>query len=99
MIREIPITAVQIQEGLWLNTNEVIILGNTYIRRELYSSEGYCFYDTELDVYDDEGNLLPRVYYQYMMIGNPNKSLDTIFSVPVDDEYIIAGSTVKPEIA
>lgn len=99
MAREIPSTAVEIQEGLWLDTKEVVINGTTYIQRRLYSSEGYCFYDTELDEYDEEGNLIQRNYYQYMMIGNPNKSLDTIHSILIEEGMEIAGGTGTPEIA
>ena len=99
MAREIPTTAVEIQTDLWLDTNNVVINGNTYLRRELYSSEGYCFYDTELDEYDENGNLYPRLYYQYMMIGNPNKTLDTIFSIPIEEGMDVAGNLTKPEIA
>lgn len=99
MAREIPSGAVEIQTGLWLYTENPVVNGVTLNMRHLYSSEGYCFYDTELDGYDEDGNLVDRTYYQYMMIGNPNKSLDTIFSILIEEGMDIAGNPTKPEIA
>lgn len=98
MAREIPETAVEIQIGLWLNTSTFTFNGVDYLRRELYSSEGYCFYNTELDTYDEEGNLNPRTYYQYMSL-NQLQTLDTFFSVPIEEGMNIANNPNKPEIA
>lgn len=96
--REIPEGSMEIQTGLWMYSYERTINGTTYLFRHLYSSEGYCFYDTALDMYDEEGNMYPRMYYTYMSLA-VGKSLDTIFSVPVQDDYEIAGGGNNMEIA
>ena len=96
MAREIPSTAVEIQTGLWLDTSTFTYNGVDYLKRELYSSEGYCFYTTELDTYDEDGNLNPRTYYQYMSLNNL-QTLDTFHSIPIEEGSEIAGT--KPEIA
>ena len=99
MAREIPEGSVEIQTGLWLYTYTKNISGigeRTF--RELYSSEGYCFYNTELDTYDEDGNLNPRTYYQYMSLNNL-QTLDTFHSIPIEEGSEIAGKPTKPEIA
>lgn len=105
MAREIPSTAVQIQTGLY---QELVVTNfNTYSR--LYSSEGYCFYDKNDEIYDEEGNLIPdeqvlphqRVYAQYMV--TPETLADEInthiVSVPVDPSYEIVSVGNKEEVA
>lgn len=96
--REIPEGSVQIQTGLYLYSYERTIGGTTYLFRQLYSSEGYCFYDTALDTYDEEGNLNPRTYYTYASI-NQLADLSTFHSVPVEEDFEIAGGGSTPEIA
>ena len=96
MAFEIPSTAVEIQEGLWLNSYTRVINGTEYTFRHLYSSEGYCFYDLQDEYYDEEGNRIPeedvlpsqRMYYQYMAIPM-TKDINDLVSVPVDDSYEI----------
>lgn len=98
MIRDIPNGAVEIQTGLWLYTYTKTITGlgeRTY--RELYSSEGYCFYTTENDSYDEEGNLV-RIYYQYMSLDQL-ADINTFHSIPIEEGMEIAGKPTKPEIA
>lgn len=97
MAREIPSTAVEIQTGLWLNTSTFTYNGVDYLRRELYSSEGYCFYTTENDAYDEEGNLV-RIYYQYMSLDQL-ADINTFHSIPIEEGIEIAGNPTKPEIA
>ena len=98
MARPIPSTAVEIQTGLWLNTSTFTYNGVDYLRRELYSSEGYCFYTTELDTYDENGNLFPRAYYQYMSLDQL-ADINTFHSIPIEEGMEIAGNPNKPEIA
>lgn len=94
MAREIPSTAVEIQTGLWLNQTPVTVAGNNYTRYELYSSEGYCFYDS---TWTEE----ERIYWQYMSLGFTNDS-DIYVSIPISElpeGAEIAGNPNKPEIA
>lgn len=95
---DIPEGSVEIQTGLWLYSYTKTIGGTEYLFRKLYASEGYCFYNTELDTYDEEGNLNPRIYYTYMSL-NQLQDLSTFYSVPVQDDYEIAGGGNAPEIA
>jgi len=95
-LREIPAGAVEIQTGLWMLSTEVVIGGTTYERRELYSSEGYCFYDIREEFYDEEGNVIPeenvlptqRTYFQYTILGIYDTP-DNYVSVPVEDGFNI----------
>lgn len=89
MIREIPIGSFKIQEGLYMHMYDITVNGQTYTMRKLYSEEGYCFYDTSLDTYDEEGNLLPRTHYQFMSLGI-NKDISTIVSVACTEDHEIA---------
>ena len=102
-VRQIPEDAVEIQTGLWLHTTEQVLVGNTYTLKYLYSSEGYCFYDNEREIYDEEGNVIPsdevlpsqRMYMQYCALGRNASQLTTaqinarFISVPVDPSYEI----------
>ena len=58
MARTIPEGSVEIQTGLWLHEYNLVIAGTTYLKRNLYSSADYCFYDAEVEIYDAEGNPL-----------------------------------------
>ena len=107
MIREIPNGAVEIQTGLYVYDQQKIIGGNTYTFRYLYSSDGYCFYDNEEEIYDEEGNLIPpedvlptqRTYSQYCGLAISMSSLTyeqlnaRFISVPVDPSYEIVSVT------
>lgn len=89
MIRKIPNGSSKIQEGLYMHMYDITVNGQIYTMRKLYSEEGYCFYDTSLDAYDEEGNLLPRMHYQFMSLGI-NKDISTIISVPCAEDHEIA---------
>lgn len=103
MIRDIPEGSVEIQTGLWLHEYNLVIAGTTYLKRNLYSAEGYCFYDSEAEVYDEEGNLVApedvqpnqRTYMQYRSLGVAQSSWTyaqlnaKYISVPVQDGYEI----------
>lgn len=109
MAREIPAGAVEIQTGLYLHEYDLIIGGRTYIKRDLYSSENYCFYDVEQpENYDEEGNLLPeaqRVYAQFssLGIGASSWTYEQInaryISVPVKDGFEIVSVGNNSETA
>lgn len=82
MAREIPKTAKQIQEGLWLNKTPVIVLGQARIRHELYSSEGYCFYD---NTWTEE----ERIYWQYASLGFTDNA-NNYTSIKIEEDMEIA---------
>ena len=93
--REIPSDAIEVQVGLYWRTYTFTVLGNTYRGGELFSSEGYCFYDlNQPENYDEEGNLLPaeqRIYATYATcISETADEVNSyIVSVPVQPGYEI----------
>lgn len=107
MIREIPAGSVEIQTGLYVYDSTIVIAGNTYPKRQLYSAEGYCFYDVEQpENYDEEGNLKPaeeRVYAQYsgLAVSQASWTYEQLnaryISVPVQDGYEIV-SVDRPSV-
>lgn len=108
--RDIPEGSIEIQIGLWLYTSTFNVGSVTYTKRQLYSSEGYCFYDSSAEVYreDEEGNLvlvpndevLPteRVYMQYSTVAQTT-DINVYVSVPVDDSYEIVSKPNNNEVA
>ena len=103
-VREIPTGSVEIQTGLWLHEEPKTINGTEYTVRQLFSAEGYCFYDLADEYYDDEGNQIPesevqptqRIYYQYMVLSSYINSVEAInaqfVSVPVQEGFEIANA-------
>lgn len=77
MTREIPETAVEIQEGLYLYSYTRTIAGTVYTFRHLYSADGYCFYDNTLP--EEE-----RIYMQYASLGMADSEANYT-SVPIED--------------
>ena len=62
MKRIIPEGSIEIQKGLWLYQYNKTISGTEYTFRQLYSSEDYCFYSSEVS--EEE-----RIYWQFMSLG------------------------------
>lgn len=94
MAREIPNGAVEIQTGLWLYTYNKTIGGTTYTFKDLYSSDGYCFYN---NTWTEE----ERIYWQYASLGVLD-SEDNYTSIPISqlsEGSEIANNPNKPEIA
>lgn len=100
MLNEIPTGAVEIQIGLYLLETPYTVSGVERIRRELYSADGYCFWErTQPENYVDgdvEGELLPleqRVFAQYARLSSYYNTVELInadfISVPVQDGYEI----------
>lgn len=89
--RVIPEGSIEIQTGIYLHEYTQTISGTEYTFKELYSSEGYCFYWlSNPENYDEDGNLKPaneRVYAQYMHCAI-SATLETInsdvVSVPIE---------------
>ena len=94
-IRPIPEDSTEIQTGLWLHVTIINTPFGTIHRGELYSAEGYCFYDLSIpENFDEEGNLKPaedRLYAQYATCpGNDLEWINAnIVSVPVQPGYEI----------
>ena len=102
--RTIPEGAFLFKEGLYILETTVTFGSMTRIKWELYSADGWCFYDLQqAENYDEEGNLLPpaeRVYAQYMiMTKNEDRVTNDIISVPVEDGYEIVSVTPGTETA
>ena len=94
MARTIPDGAFLYKEGLYIVETPMSVGSLNWVVWELYSVEGYCFYDlTQPENYDEDGNLLPaeqRVYAQYMtMRKNEEYVTNNIISVPVEEGYEI----------
>ena len=60
---------------------------------EVFSLEGYCFYDiTQAENYNEDSELLPeneRVYMIYMKMRADEKKLKELIFVPTKPEYQI----------
>ena len=105
-VRPIPEGSVEIQTGLWAAVNSFTVSGVTYSFYDIYSAEGYCFWDIQQpENYDEEGNLLPmeqRVYALYSR--TPYTSIEELnanyVSVPVQEGYeIVSVGGTNHEIA
>lgn len=101
MARTIPEGATLVKEGLYCYAYDVTLGSLSYTVWELFSAEGWCFYDAADPVnYDEEGNLLPadqRIYAQYMKT-RAGYNLDDLICVPVDPSYeIVSAPTGAPE--
>ena len=79
---KIPTGAIKIQEGLYLLETPFKVLGVEYIRREIYSADGYHFWEREQpENYDEGGNLLPieeRVFAEYAILSAYYTTVDLI---------------------
>lgn len=86
---------ITIQAGL----QQEVIIGRYTSYSVLTSEEGYCFYDKNQEITDEEGNLLPseeikpeqRQYMRYC--ATPMTSMDeineTYISVPIEPNFEI----------
>lgn len=91
----IPEGSIEIQTGLWAWLRTYTFNGQERQRYNLYSAEGYCFYEVnQPENYDEDGNLLPpedRVYARYAITGYT--TIDELnanyVSVPMEDGYEI----------
>lgn len=97
MTRVIPEEAFLYKEGLYIHERNVTAGSLSWTVWELYSADGWCFYDLQQpENYDEEGNLLPAedlVYSQYMtMRKNEDYVTNNIISVPYQDGYEITST-------
>lgn len=104
-LQTIPEGSVEVQVGLWAYLSSFTAGGVTYAYYDLYSAEGYCFYDlTDFQNYDEDGNLKPeneRLYAQYCttLYTTIDEINANIVSVPVQDGYEIVSAGSNHETA
>jgi hypothetical protein len=98
---EIPSEAFLIKEGLYVHETSFTALGETHYLWELYSAEGYCFYDRVLYL-DENGNLLPENEIRYSryasMPKDENRVMNDIISVPIQPDYVILDDETEHEV-
>lgn len=84
-MRKRPDTAEMVQEGLWADLIILKVKDKTFKKYNLYSSEGYCFYEKREDTED-------KIYYEYMSSGYQSieQINENVVSIPKKDEYEIA---------
>ena len=94
-VRPIPEGSVEVQTGLWAWLRTYIFNGQEHKEYNVYSAEGYCFWEvSQPENYDEEGNLKPleeRVFAQFAI--TPYTTIEEVnaafVSVPVQDGYEI----------
>lgn len=89
-----PKNAFLFKEGLYIIETNITVAGKPIVKWELYSAEGWCFYDLQIpENYDEEGNLRPeneRVYYQYSIMSKDETYVTSnIISVPIEEGFEI----------
>ena len=100
-LRPIPENAIEIQPGLWAEEVHFTFAGVARVKYNIYSAEGYCFWNTQQpENYDEYGDLLPleqRVFAQYASTAcrTIEQVNENFISVPVQDGYEIV-STGRP---
>ena len=102
-VRLIPEGSVEIQTGLWAAENTFTMNGVQYTFYNLYSAEGYCFWEVnQPENYDKEGGLLPlaqRVFAQYAHTAYRTiEDLNANFvSVPIQEGFknVSAGANTE----
>lgn len=105
--RVIPAGAIEIQTGLYLleTPTNIVIGGVQFIRRELFSAEGYCFWDVDQpENYDEDGNLLPleqRIYATYSTCAYTTvEDINAHFiSVPYEEGYEVVSIGGNHEVS
>lgn len=102
-VKPIPAGSTEIQSGLWASEVHYTFNGVPRMRYDLYSAEGYCFWEVnQPENYDEDGNLLPleqRCFAQYAATGY--RTIDDLnenyVSVPVQDGYEIVSVGTNTE--
>lgn len=94
--KEIPEGSVEIQKGLWWHIYKKTILGKVRNFGDLYSSNGYCFYEiSQPENYDENENLKPeneRIYAVYCSLAvdiDEEEINANIVSVPYKEGYTV----------
>lgn len=102
MARVIPEGAFLYKEGLYIHEYPITVGSMTRTVWELFSADGWCFYDLQIpENYDEEGNLKPaneRIYAQYSIMPKDEQYVtDNIISVPVEEGYEIVSVGTNTE--
>lgn len=104
--REIPAGSTEIQTGLWLYEYTTTIGGTEYTFREIFSAEGYCFYQlSQPENYDEDNNLKPaeeRIYATWMScaISDTVETINAdVVSVPYVPGYEVVSVSNPTETA
>ena len=91
----IPEGSVEIQTGLWAYLITLSFNGEEILKYDIYSAEGYCFWEVQQpENYDEEGNLKPpaeRVYARvaYTCFSTIEELNENFVSVPIEEGYEI----------
>ena len=88
---------IEIQKGLYLQIKSNYVNGKTYTLSFLKSADGYCFYNKNEEIYDEDGNVIVNPTskrLQYMTkdvtaITDINKLNNIYVSVPIEDGFEI----------
>lgn len=96
-MRTIPEGSIEIQTGLWAYLHTYTVNDVTASYYEIFSAEGYCFWEVnQPENYDEDGNLKPeseRVYAQYAALAQCIDTIEKInaefISVPVQEGFEI----------
>lgn len=95
MVIVIPEGSIEIQTGLWAHNRQFTFDGIFYSVYDLYSAEGYCFWEVnQPENYDEEGNLKPPVERVYSRIAyTPYETIEELnenfISVPIEPGFEI----------
>ena len=91
----IPEGSVEIRTGLWAHPITLSFKGEEILKYDIYSAEGYCFWEVQQpENYDEEGNLKPpaeRVYARvaYTCFSTIEELNANFISVPIEEGYEI----------
>ena len=100
----IPEGSIEIQTGLWAKLVPLTFNGQDRSHYDIYSAEGYCFYNLQQpENYDEEGNLKPpaeRVYARvaYTCFSTIEELNANFISVPIEEGYEIVSVGDETEI-
>ena len=100
---------IEISTGLYQDLRSFTVGGVVHYYSELYSADGYCFYDVDDVYYDDEGNVIPdedvlpsqRIYARNITtpITDVEELRAKFISVPIDPSYeIVSAETPRVDI-
>lgn len=99
MEHTIPEGSVEIQTGLWAYLRTFTYAGVSHSVYDIYSSDGYCFWDVnQAENYYEDGTLRPpteRMYYRvtYGCFESTIEGLNaTYISVPIEEGFVLVNS-------
>lgn len=99
----IPEGSIEIQTGLFAYLNSFTVNGVQYSFYDLYSAEGYCFWDvSQPENYYEDGTLKPpieRVYARvtYTCYTTIEELNETFVSVQIEEGFELVNNADKSE--